>query len=66
MTLALHGKSRRRRTWLLMAALLAIVFGISGSLMLNRDASLASGPSTIYNATESPLAPNYPSQPFQA
>ncbi|MBK6562077.1 right-handed parallel beta-helix repeat-containing protein [Candidatus Amarobacter glycogenicus] len=41
MTLALHGKSRQRRTWLLMAALVAIVLGISGSLMLNREATRA-------------------------
>lgn len=41
MTLALHGKSRRRRTWLLFAALLAVVFGVSGSLMLTRDETKA-------------------------
>lgn len=41
MTLALHGKSRRRRTWLLFAALIAVVFGLSGSLMLSRDESKA-------------------------
>lgn len=37
MTLALHGKSRRRRSWLLFAALIAVVFGVSGSLMLSRE-----------------------------
>lgn len=41
MTLALHGKSRRRKSWLLFAALIAIVFGVSGSLMLNRDETKA-------------------------
>lgn len=54
MTLALHGKSRRRKSWLLFAALIAIVFGVSGSLMLNRDETKAAGPSitTVVHATD--------------
>ncbi|MBK7327916.1 MAG: hypothetical protein IPI85_02120 [Dehalococcoidia bacterium] len=51
MTLALHGKSRQRRTWLLMAALVAIVFGISGSLMLNREGTRADSATINFDAS---------------
>ncbi|MBK8561145.1 hypothetical protein [Candidatus Amarobacter glycogenicus] len=50
MTLALHGKSRQRRTWLLMAALVAIVLGISGSLMLNREGTRADSATITFDA----------------
>lgn len=50
MTLALHGKSRRRRTWLLFAALLAVVFGVSGSLMLTRDETKASSTTITFES----------------
>ncbi|MGE3075190.1 MAG: right-handed parallel beta-helix repeat-containing protein [Dehalococcoidia bacterium] len=47
MTLALHGKSRRRRTWLLMAALVAVVLGITGSLTLDRTETKADSTTVV-------------------
>lgn len=50
MTLALHGKSRRRRSWLLFAALIAIVFGVSGSLMLSREQTKADSTTITFDS----------------
>ena len=50
MTLAFNGKSRARRTWLLAAALLAVVAGIGGTVMLNRTDTRADTTTITFDA----------------